>query len=39
MEIFKDEMKDGLAEKILASQFVTIASAAEPCQKTLWQRS
>jgi hypothetical protein len=35
MEIFKDEMKDGLAEKILASQFVTIASAAEPCQKTL----
>jgi hypothetical protein len=37
MEIYKNEVNDGLAEKILASQFITIASAAEPCQKTLAQ--
>ena len=37
MEIYKNEINDGLAEKILASQFITIASAAEPCQKTLAQ--
>ena len=34
MDIYKDELKDGLADKILASQFVTIASAAEPCNKS-----